>query len=81
MQTLKGPTGLLLVIDDTNSHTPVMVYDRTKRHSSTYHCAVDTWTLDSHIALTDEQVEWLGSHEDSVDKAFNTARAGNPDYM
>ena len=73
-----GP-GLLLIIDDTDSDTPAMVYDRKKQFSATWHCATDTGELEG-VGLRSSQIEWLKMYEDEVDLAFNKARASNPEY-
>lgn len=79
--SIPGPHGVRLEIDDSDPHTPAMVYGRRngRNYSSTYHCALDNG-IEDEIDLTREQLEALEGHADAVDAAYTKARAGHPDY-
>jgi hypothetical protein len=84
MTTHKGPGGITLVLDETDSDTPAMVYSRDRKASATYPCAVDNAAVygasTGDVDLTPSQLAWLGRFETVVDRAYTVARRGNPDY-
>ena len=65
--TLRGPMGYTLVLDpaeiipdDPGAGTPALVYDPTRRRSSTYWCAVTTGECDCY-ELPASVHDWLAS--------------------
>lgn len=77
----EGPGGIVLEIDDADFDTPAIVESACGRYTSTYDCAMGEGWIDDAVELTREQYEWLCHYEDEVVEAFNTARAGMPEYQ
>jgi hypothetical protein len=71
---------LTLVIDDSNSDTPAMVYARREKFASTYDCATSEGMVDDEHQLSEADLEWLESHRDKVERAFEIARKDHPEY-
>jgi len=77
---LKGPAGLRLILDsseifpnDPGQGTPAIV-ELTNGDTATYNCAVGEGETNDGTPLTLEQVEWLNSKEDAVEKFLRTNR-------
>lgn len=78
-KTLKGPGGLLLLLDtdevfpdDPGNGTPALVVAPFGRGTSTYYCARDMGTVegrDGEVELSTDQCKWLASQgvEDEVE--------------
>jgi hypothetical protein len=49
-----------IIPDDPGAGTPALVYDPTRRHSSTYYCALENGDCDGYT-LPDSVQFWLGS--------------------
>jgi hypothetical protein len=79
-RTLNGPQGIKLILDYTDSDTPAIV--QVKNDTSTFDCALDTGFVgsDDQYELSERQCEWLETHRDAVESAYNGARAGLPEY-
>lgn len=78
-----GPGGIVLEINVGDADTPALVWDSLKkRHSATFPCAVETGELDCGAGpeLSQEQIDWLLTFEERVNKAYDFARKDDPRY-
>lgn len=76
MQKLKGPNGIVLVIDVEDEHCPADV--QYKNFSSSYDFVMGHGAIDDDrdgINLSKEQINWLKSKIDLVEEAFEKARS------
>ena len=81
---LRGPNGIQIELDIEDQDTPAMVY--RGRYSASWDYAMSTGVLNSYAGteseypITAAEMKWLENQEDEVNRTFNVARSGNPDY-
>lgn len=78
MKTLKGPSGIKLLLDTDDSATPAIV--EHGRLSSTYDCAMATEMIDNQYELSVDQLKWLDNHYEEVEETIYEARQDCDDY-
>jgi hypothetical protein len=79
---LKGPQGVVLILDHNDPDTPAIVEITKGRRAltSTYDCAIGEGTVDDEHELSTAQYAWLEQQSDAVAAAYTAARKGLPQY-